>query len=159
MNDPPQAAESLVSLIDRLADPAPPPPVPLTPQTAGWVVLAALLVLALVALVVWQVRRYRANAYRRAALAELTAAGDNPAAIALVVRRTALAAWPRGDVASLAGEDWLRFLDTSGGCEDFRRGAGRALVEAPFRGGRPPAGLAEVAARWVRRHRVSRPAP
>lgn len=147
---------NLVDLLGGLAEPAVPAPVPLTPQTAGWAVLAAILALALLAAVVWLVRRWRANAYRRAALAELAGAGDDPAAIATVLRRTVLAVWPRPAVASLSGEAWLAFLDRTGGGDAFATGPGRALIEAPYRApaAAPSPDLAPLAARWIRRHRA-----
>lgn len=150
---------NLVDMLEELAEPPAPPPVPMTPQTAGWAVLAALLVLAIAALVAWRVRRYRANAYRRAALTALAAAGDDPAAVSAIVRRTALAAWPREAVAGLAGEGWLAFLDRTGGDGAFAGGPGRALLDAPYRDGTPAPGLAEVAAGWVRRHKVDAARP
>ena len=41
----------------------------------------------------------------------------------------------RGDAAAaaLAGEAWLDYLDRGAASEEFTRGIGRALVEAPFR--------------------------
>lgn len=147
--------ESLTGLIGRLVEPPQPPPVAMTPQTAGWAVLAGLLIGAL-AWAGWRAwRRWRANAYRRAALAELRAAGDDPAAIAAILRRAALAAWPRPQVASLTGADWLHFLDATGGGGSFHDGPGRVLARAPYCAGTPPSpGLAELAALWIRRHRV-----
>jgi Domain of unknown function (DUF4381) len=150
-DEPPR---TLIDLLNELVEPPEPPPVAMTPQTWGWAVLATLLAVAL-AWLAWQAwRRWRANAYRRAALVELAAAGDDPAKVAEILRRTALAAWPRERVASLTGRDWLVFLDATGGI-GFVDGPGAALAEAPYRGGEAPApGLGEVAARWVRRHRV-----
>jgi hypothetical protein len=156
MNGEEEAAEviNLVDLIDRLAEPPEPSPVAMTPQTPGWTVLAILLAL-LAAWLVWRwVQHRRANAYRRAALAELNAAGDDPAAIADVLRRTALAAWPRERVASLSGRAWLQFLDATGG-GGFADGPGDALLAAPYREDAAPApGLRDLAARWIRRHKV-----
>ena len=158
MNEDDAAPEivNLVTLIDRLAEPPEPAPVSMMPQTAGWTVLAVLLVLALAWLVRYAVTRWRANAYRRAALAELEAAGDDPAAIAVILRRTALAAWPRERVASLHGRDWLRFLDVTGGGGGFAEGSGAVLAGAPYRAdaAAPAPGLRELAAHWVRCHRV-----
>jgi hypothetical protein len=157
MNDDdvtPQAG-NLIDLLDQLVEPPAPPPVAMTPQTAGWAVLAVLLVLFL-AWLGWRFwRRWRANAYRRAALAELDAAGDDPAAIAAILRRTALAAWPRERVAGLTGPDWLRFLDATGGGDGFETGAGQALTFATYSvAPGPTPGLAELAGHWIRRHRV-----
>jgi hypothetical protein len=160
MNEEGAATEAvnLVDLLDRLAEPLEPAPVSMVPQTAGWTVLAVLLALFL-AWFAWRwVKRWRANAYRRAALAELDAAGDDPATVADILRRTALAAWPRDRVASLSGADWLRFLDATGGGGGFLDGPGAALASAPYRPGAaaPASGLGALAARWVRRHRVER---
>jgi hypothetical protein len=148
---------NLVDLLDRLAEPPQPAPISIAPQTAGWTVLAVLLALVLVWLAWRGVQRWRANAYRRAALAELDAAGDDPVAIADILRRTALAAWPRERVASLSGADWLRFLDATGGGGGFADGPGAALAGAPYRSdaAAPAPGLGALAARWVRRHRVA----
>lgn len=148
-------AVTLLDLIDRLAEPVEPAAVAMTPQTPGWAVLAVLLAL-LLGWLVWRfVRRWKADAYRRAALAELEGAGDDPAAIADILRRTALAAWPREQVAGLSGRDWLAFLDATGG-GGFCDGPGRLLAQAPYRedAGTAP-GLHDLAVRWVRRHRAA----
>ncbi|MFC3612311.1 DUF4381 domain-containing protein [Lutimaribacter marinistellae] len=150
--DTPQAL-NLIDLLDGLVEPPVPEAVAMTPQTAGWAVLAVLVLLGLLWLVLRFVRRWRANAYRRAALAELGAAGDDPAVIAAVLRRTALAAWPREEVASLTGEAWLRFLDRTGGKEGFAAGPGQAMEAAVYRGGTTAMPeLTEMAARWIRQH-------
>jgi hypothetical protein len=149
------APTSLIGLLDQLVEPPEPPSVAMTPQTWGWAVLAALLALAL-AWIAWRAwRHWRANAYRRAALAALASAGDDPVAIADILRRTALAAWPRERVAGLTGRDWLRFLDATGGDGAFADGPGAALADAPYRDELALVpGLGAIAARWVRRHQV-----
>jgi len=53
----------------------------------------------------------------------------------VLLRRLALAYYPDKAVASLTGIDWLKFLDESGNTQDFSRGAGRILIEAPYRSG------------------------
>lgn len=147
---------NLVDLIDLLEPVPEPAPVSLWPQTAGWLWL----VLLLVALVMWVVhrllRRHRANAYRRAALEELDAANANPAAIAGILRRAAIAAYGRRRVAALSGEAWLNFLDDSFGGNDFCAGAGRSLAVAPYQKDVQADGLTDLAATWIRRHRTDR---
>lgn len=155
--DATQDPVNLIDLLDRLAEPTQPPPVSMTPQTGGWIVVAVIVLLAFVWLVWRGIRARQARAYRRAALAELNRAGDDPVAVAAILRRTALAAWPRRQVASLVGEDWLAFLDRTGGDDAFSTGVGRALITAPYRSGEaaPIPGLQDIAGRWVRRHRVA----
>lgn len=95
-----------------------PEPVSMVPATAGWLVVAAGVVALLGALGwwrwrVWQRKRYRREALRRldAIEAERNAFRDLP----LVLRMTALAAFPRDEVASLTGEAWVSWLNRNGG--------------------------------------------
>ncbi len=120
-----------------------PEPVSWWPPAPGWWVLAVLL-MALTALLIWRIqkRRWRLDA-ARAALAELAAlqtayeASPDGAAfargISQLLRRFALARFPRREVAGLAGKEWLDFLDAHGGNGAFCEGPGRALIEAPYR--------------------------
>ncbi len=149
---------NLVELFDRLVQPDAPEPVSMLPQTSGWLWLAiALLVLSGVMAWLW-LRWWRSTAYRRAALAALRAAGDDPAAIADVLKRAALAGFPREEVASLHGNNWLAFLDRTGGRSPVFSGseAGLVLASAPYRPQPPNAELARTAATWIRRHRNRR---
>ncbi|SAK66759.1 DUF4381 domain-containing protein [Caballeronia ptereochthonis] len=97
-----------------------PAPVSYAPQTIGWVFVALLLgALALAcAWIAW--RRHEKSRYRREALAELARIearlSDEAtraaalAQIAPLVKRTALAAAPREQVAALSGASWLAYL-------------------------------------------------
>ncbi|MBP0637825.1 MULTISPECIES: DUF4381 domain-containing protein [unclassified Cupriavidus] len=112
--------------LQQMAEVVVPPPPSWRPQTIGWPVAGAI-VLALLAFATWRWwRRYRANRYRREALAELArlrasmSASPQARARALVamaelLKRTALAAWPRTEVASMAGAEWAQFLRTHAG--------------------------------------------
>lgn len=53
----------------------------------------------------------------------------------VLLRRLALAYYPNEKVASLTGSNWLKFLDKSGNTENFSKGAGRILIDAPYRSG------------------------
>ncbi|WP_421999197.1 DUF4381 domain-containing protein [Reyranella sp.] len=146
MNDPADLA--------NLRDLALPPDVSLWPPAPGWWVLAAAL-LALVLLVVLAgVQRYWRNAYRREALRMLADAAASD--ISAVLKRAALVAWPRAEVAPLSGEAWLAFLDRSGRTTAFSSGPGRAIETLAFGGSATASEQdgARLAARaWLRDHR------
>ncbi|WP_372570722.1 DUF4381 domain-containing protein [Ruegeria jejuensis] len=144
---------NLVELIDLL-EPAPEPaPISMMPQTVGWIWLG----LALTLLVGWLIRRAvkhrQANAYRRAALGALAEAGDDPACVADILRRTALSGFPRGEVAGLTGKDWLRFLDQTMGGDRFSNGPGRVVAQAPYRPVPASPELTQLARDWIATHK------
>lgn len=145
---------NLVDLLDQLVLPPDPEPVSMIPQTGGWIVLL-LLVLIGVVLGLKRLHDHRVrNAYRVEALASLNDAEDS-AAIATVLRRCALVAYPRVEVASLTGAEWLAFLDRSEGGTTFTEGPGQALATAPYRTHEAAdAGLLEAARHWVRVHKA-----
>lgn len=152
--------------LENLRGIALPAPVPWWPPAPGWWILAAGL-LAAGGLAAWrQWRHYRANAYRREARRQLDAIGrrveagmsDGAAAeLAAVLKRAALAAYPRAQVASLTGAAWLAFLDRTGRTTAFSSGPGRWLGQWAYAGRppHPPSSLKaalEVARRWVAHH-------
>lgn len=144
----------LLDLLDLLEMPPDPAQIPYTPQTAGWLVVGVVMLIVL-ALLIWRiVIWWHRNAYRRAALTALEQTGDDPAEIAMVLRRTAVAAYPRRQVARLYGQDWLDFLDNSFRGSGFADGPGRVLATAAYK----PAGpadpsLRDLARRWIRHHK------
>lgn len=119
---------SVRAALQKLADIAVPNPVSMVPQTWGW---AALTVIVL-SLCLWGLRRWhhhrKANRYRTEALAELTriersvidCAEPGPALTAIppLLKRVALAACPRSQVAGLSQKYWADFL---AGMEGERR--------------------------------------
>jgi hypothetical protein len=158
--------------LELLRDIALPEPIGWAPQTVGWWILLALIVAAGVAAAILIRRRRRAGLYRRMALAELErieaamtdpGAGRSAAAeLPALVKRTALAVFPRGEVASLSGDSWLRFLDESYGGKGFSAGPGKllpSLAYAPTDSPAAPSGdslreLTELLRDWIRSHRV-----
>ena len=153
MNDA-SSGLTLSELYDQLVPPGEPAAISLWPQTVGWLWLGLLLVIATGAAPWSYLRWKRATAYRREALECLRRAGDDPAAIALVLRRTALSGFPRDEVAGLFGADWLGFLDRTGRGVHFRASkAGETLVKAPYTPQSPNEDLRLMAERWIRTHR------
>jgi hypothetical protein len=95
--------------LDRLHDIALPPEVPWWPLAPGWYAVIALVLAAAVWLSCRAWKRWRSDAYRRAALQELKSL-QTAAAIAELLRRTALAIAPRPVIAELTGSAWLDWL-------------------------------------------------
>jgi hypothetical protein len=142
--------------LDKLHDFYQPPPPAWTPQTAGWYVLFAIIGLAILWIAVRSVRRWRANAYRRQALRELALLPSGQ--FSALLKRTALAAWPREKVSSLSGNEWLEFLNRTAGSDQFSGVPGNRIEEIALREETVPASdeqaLRAIAANWIRRHRV-----
>jgi Domain of unknown function (DUF4381) len=138
--------------------------VSLWPQTWEARTAIVLLLAGLIAAVWRFVHDRRVNRYRREALAELNLMGEANASdrekkltrLTLLVRRTALAAFPREQVASLAGPAWLSFLDRSYGGQEFSQGIGRLLVSGPYQQAQPDEAqlqsLSGLVRRWIRGH-------
>lgn len=121
-----------------------PEPVGWWPLAPGWWLLAAMLLLGCAWLLVVYVRHRRFSAARRHALRRLERyAGEfvrHGDAVLLgkqlseLVRRTMLAYAPRAEVAGLAGEAWLEWLDRDLDRSHFVEGDGRPLIDWPYRG-------------------------
>ena len=92
------------------------------PLATGWYVVLILLLLALVWFAYQVIQRWTKNRYRRAALGELesiTAAIEDGSSkeislrqIPVLLKRSALSAFPRNEVASLSGGRWYDFLNS-----------------------------------------------
>lgn len=118
--------------LQNLNDIVVPGAVPWWPPAPGWYAVAAVLAVFLLLLLFrwWQGRRR--NRYRRQALLELASIQRDSSADALrnlpaLIKRAALAVWPREQVAALSGEAWHRFLDETSGTDRFQAGAGATL--------------------------------
>jgi hypothetical protein len=143
----------------NLRDLAMPAPVAWWPPPFGWWVLAAELLAFAVLFGGWLALRYRGNAYRRAALRDLralttAAPSDLAPAIASLLKRTALAAYPRVAVANLTGGAWSAFLDRTG---TFPAATAAMLVRATLDPSRTldeaeMRAILAAAQRWIRRH-------
>ncbi len=121
-----------------------PPAPPWWPPASGWWMLLALLMLLSAGWVWWRKRTQR----RRSAIAQAhielsrlcaesaSAPGQQIAReISVLLRRVCISIFPRQQVASLTGVAWLQFLDQAHGDHQFSGGAGRLLMEAPYRPG------------------------
>jgi Domain of unknown function (DUF4381) len=142
--------------LDKLHDFYQPPPPAWTPQTAGWYVVFAIVGVLVLWLVVRSARKWYANRYRREALRELATA--SPAEFSVLLKRTALAAWPRAQVASLSGTEWLAFLNQTSLQEEFLQRPGNQIEEVGLRpialSPQEERTLRQLTVTWIRRHRV-----
>ena len=136
---------SLANLRDIVL-PEPPPLWPPAPEV--WLLLV--IVIAAVVVLLSQRRRVKQrDAYRHAGLRLLDEA-KTLHDVSVILKRVALAAFPREQVASLYGTDWADFLQHS-----YRR---REFSTSALGDSGGPAGkqVIRLAAAWIRHHRVPR---
>jgi hypothetical protein len=140
--------------LDRLHDLALPPAVPWWPPAPGWYVVFALALFAAAWITLRAWKRWQSNAYRREALCEL-ASLERPAAIAELLRRTALAIAPRQVVAEKTGTAWLDWLAAQfpEPMPDTVRTQLTAGVYGLPTASEELSALRDYAARWITRHR------
>ncbi len=128
--------------LDRLHDIIMPAPVPWWPLAPGWYWVLGLMVVMLLAALITGLIRWQHNRYRREALAELArhemalqnAELRSPALLSLaeLLKRTAVTAFPREDVATLTGPKWFAFLDYTARGSRFRDALGTMLENAIY---------------------------
>lgn len=137
------AKYSLNNLRDIML-PEPPSLWPPTPEV--WLLLA--IVVTAVIILVYQRRRVKKrNAYRHAGLLlleDVSSVHD----VSVILKRVALAVFPREQVASLYGEDWAAFLQLTYKRRDYSLIAQAEPDEPASRK------VTRLAADWIRHHRV-----
>jgi hypothetical protein len=152
--------------MEELVDIVVPEPVPFWPPGPAWFVLAGMIILLLVWIGWRAFVKWKGNAYRRDALTVLDSmvrgeGGSDQAFVMEVnelLKRVALVTFGRERVASLTGDEWIRFLEQTGGRVESSAGAALESVYRSPRDSRPgDADLraVESAARtWIRKHRA-----
>ncbi len=133
--------------LSNLRDIVVPKPPPFWPPAPGvWVVLA--IVTAVMLVLCWRLyAARRRNAYRRAGLALLGGAGTVHD-VSVLLKRVALAVFPREQVASLYGKDWVVFLNRT--CSQSTL----SEIATTDSGVAASQELIEHAGVWIRRHRI-----
>ena len=134
-----------------------PPEIGWWPPAPGWWLLA----LMLMAFVAWVMIVWRRGAARREALRIIRSVERSELAgsalaqqVNLLLRRYAMACYPRQKAEALAGDAWLEFLHRHGAGRDFTSTAAQALTGAAFalnadvdRGA-----LVDLARHWIKKN-------
>lgn len=134
-----------------------PEPVGLLPLAPGWQVLLAIIAF----FVLWQAWKLwlkrRANQYRRQAIRELDQL-DGATGIPDLLKRAALSAFNRQEIAALTGSDWHQFLDRSARMDRFTGSCGAWLDAVAYGDDALTADqiseLQAAARTWLAEHRV-----
>ena len=122
-----------------------PPPPGVWPLAPMWWILLVFLLLICTWIALRLYRRSRRKKYRNRILAkyrlleeQLIKQADNEtiAQINTLLRQLAVNYYPRSETASLTAFDWLNFLDKTAETQEFTKGAGRILMDAPYRNGK-----------------------
>lgn len=151
--------------LERLHDLVLPAPTPFWPPAPGWLWLLGFAVVVTVTLLLVGFARWQRNRYRREALSELarlesrSGQADVLVELSELLKRTALTAYPRSQVAALSGPSWFAFLDGVAGTR-FSAGLGDKLEQALYRSAAAAlepaeldASIREVRA-WIRQHQA-----
>jgi len=119
-----------------------PPPVSFWPPAPGWTVLAAIILLIGFVLAYFYLKRCERARAKNAALKKLQQLQQLQdqqlnavfllGQLSSLLKRVALAYFPREQVAGLTGVNWLLFLNKTGDTKNFTSTAGRLLMSGPY---------------------------
>jgi len=161
--------QSQASPLDQLADIHLPDSVSWWPLAPGWWILLALIIVTAIGFFIWRLRKQQ-NHYRVIAQHQLAGiyadyqqtqnAAAYLQALSLLLRRTALTAYPHSFNASIKGTDWLSWLDAV--CptlnENFSGELGQSLLSSAYQ--KDPqidaASLQQLCTEWISQHRNHR---
>lgn len=137
-------ATSVPNELAQLRDIHLPKPVGWWPLAPGWYMLAAIIAILLLSSMYWIWYRHVQGRAKRRALRLLTSYEQHYqkqrqcaltcAQLSELLKRVALVYYPRQDVASLQGDDWIAFLNRTGKNVDFME-VRPQLLEWPYRPG------------------------
>ncbi len=149
-------------VLHEFSEVASPDAVSWLPQTAGWIWVGAALVVLLLRYSWTHLRRWHQNRYRREAATELQVVAINACEedwlveLNKILKLTALAAFPRQQVAHLSGESWVNFLNSYCTPPPFTTEQCHLLAVGPYHhitlDGTVRRELLAACLKWVRTH-------
>jgi Domain of unknown function (DUF4381) len=148
-------------LLKQLRDIHYPPAIKIWPLAVAWYVVIAFFLCALVAIFYRRFRQYKRDQLKRMVLKQIEelqekrGMGKNISEeLSKLLKRAALARYPRHEVAGLFGEDWLLFLDKTSTTTDFSKGLGRLLLVYPYQKAQQdlPDPLFHLIQNWVKKN-------
>jgi hypothetical protein len=157
----PQFAPLQEQLKAQMSDIIEPLPIDGWPLAWGWWLVIAIGTVVAVTFVIWLVKRYKANAYRRAALKSLQSSAfsnqhEQAKGLMVLSKQVALAAYPHDRTAiNLAtGASWLNWLNGTTKVPLFANGLASLWQESLYKPNDAPAdpALTAILTRWVKLH-------
>lgn len=137
------------------------------PPQPGWYVVIVLLLILVVYLVYKKIEYKKKNAYRKRALVELehlkanTNGSELLTKLSILLKATALKGFPRNQVASLTGNDWIVFLETTEPHTKFPDTLRNMFIDASFKESNDSNlentdwnQLFSICKNWIRKHKV-----
>ncbi len=139
------------------------------PATPGWAVLTTIAGVFLLAKAIQMAKRWWADRYRRQAIKKLDQLQNKLQPLQVVyelpfyLKAVALQAYPRKQVASLSGKNWLAFLDAHYQGPSFQQDPGRQLLSFAYQPSdhrqlddNQAAGVIDMARLWIATHTVDK---
>lgn len=144
-----------------------PPDIGWWPPAIGWWLVIALAGIVLGFAGYMIIKYFNNRRYRKEALAELreifTRYQESRSVekflqdISVLLRRVAIQAYGRIEVADLSGNQWLEFLGRTGSTDDFIHGSGSALGSDLYKpkAAADPEKVYSMVEKWIRKHKSS----
>ncbi len=156
--------DATTSLLSQLRDIQAPQGLPWWPPAPGWFIVSVLS-LAIIFWLTYCYKQYRKKQLRRQSILQhIRDLQQNLVEehypiiyqdLSTLLRRIALMTHERTQVAHLAGEEWLKFLDDQCGTHLFTHDVGRLLLTAPYFPGNEtvasPEPLLKITEEWIKR--------
>lgn len=150
-----------MNLLSQLRDIHSPPAISVWPLAMGWYVFFGFLVCLIGIFIYLWVRHLKKHYLKKVVLKrieelQLQKTPQVAEELSILLKRAALAIFPRKTVAGLHGEEWLRFLDKTALTNEFTEGVGRLLIIYPYQQHSPTLELPDqffhLLKQWVKKN-------